>query len=1492
MGSKIRKVVLLLLTLFVFEGCCATKTTTVTISTSLPTRTVTHSRSVTKSFSAHSLTETVSLSVPTHTSTLTSSLSETASGTITLSIPTVSNSLTYSETVSLSLPTDSSTESMSSSISPTVSESLSVSISQSESLTVSLSLPTISGSDSNTFTGSATVSATVSLSIPTKSISLTISLSLPTATRTFSLSLPTATETGTATFSITETASLSLTDSISLSETFSLSKTFSESLTDTFSVSGTETLSVSETLSQTIESADNYTGQILPSSNFKEGQEIRFAIQMLLGSHVQQAYFNYSDQSGFEFRLYESVDGNVDCANYSLYSDKVIYEGNGFGISHAEYQRGNVTFVDAAFVTVTAPHHSRLFIVCHRLTRVAADGINKNFPNDGKWILFSDDVGQYLFRSNPSELNYMFPEWPPGRNQFVVMRLSNNENWNFSIPVNCSLESQNNFERDVNYSWPCLSADVLKIVPKGFSCTTEPFIDRSPHPYFGSYFVDPTSGAFHRDAVLGLFEGVPAGGAGILSSPHHNPLVSQSEDFFIPSDGDIPSNDKYEQQEHRYRRVSYVKSGFVYIQIPSQLGEFEICFSSLIERIRIMSEKVPILNYKYKHDIPMWRKLYPCKDNNCKSGATLKRDMSFTVIEEKLSWYGLDFTPLTWGSIRVTVTDQNSVNPVMKHPKQQLLLDRSPVITSHSDNFFTTGGDWIRLVPGKRFLHKELGMLKKPNPPIGTGTFSSRGCWFDNIIDSDRSEDGVYSSTSSQDLIDNPFVSTTDRLDDEQSVTDTYAILRIPQQSETWFVCYRPSQWSAWHLLPFTDITKLPEMWLPHKQYPFRLIDQPTPLIPGLYESIFTLDYMNVSVSWSTNDTRQGMWGPLKVSQNEQQQLQNGFLSAKKNTAVRDVWQWLGHRLVGIRGSAIRITKLGIPCSCNANETHNSHLWTEYSDAGTDECHWESLQTHEEACQGGDSESNLNSDINFFMTNPEVGEYQICFRRGAGNWKRIGPSVLQTTSRPQFNAVAQLAYGQESAVVITSVPDIAVGHGGDYAKITYMDNSPCDLRPSTWKTERYNHDTVLSLLCSNSPTVRTLPCIDLYYKKDSDGRNVGADGRHRPLRDKNPYLSGIHDNIVAYFPINMSLPKPNERIYPKICVKSSLTTHWFSNQLSDVDFGIANYTISPPPRNQTKLVAGTMQTFVVVVDTYLYVYPVQIKLVRDGGPEEANFCFNEPHGADDSPFSLSQSTIINFDNEEEFNTNPDKFILEKKKMRLSFSLEIPTREGRYWMCIISNTTNSWKRLSYNVVDHGIRWHVKDNETPVNHGVSSIWLNRCSGYGCLLDEVIDTNPHGDSAKLVYWNSSCEEGIHIGLEGGGRIGNTDLGPSDGPQKTASFVVIFPETPQDLPMTYKVCLKTKVKNSTLHSSAVWISVPQDSGIPDMRKGLVGLETEPAVILSFFIHPKLSPLDQSIQQVTSSVFPTGMSFFDFLFLFLFLLLKSYEKKKKKKKKQLLPVH
>ena len=1176
-------------------------------------------------------------------------------------------------------------------------------------------------------------------------------------------------------------------------------------------------------------------------SAFYAGQDVRIGVTDVLGDTVK-AFFNYTDQAGYDIRVYEYVAAfGTFCENYNLNATDpsyklvhVIDSQIGFGLSVADYMV-NRTYVPTAFSTFTAPHHSVQFIICYRRSKTRSDLTARNyFPRDGEWELFRTKTQDNVFRSRPTETFYSLPETPTP-NQFVVVKLFS-FGFNFTTPVNCSSDTTKMqvFGTNGTYAqWECLKGDAIKIVPRGKPCTYETKYEKMGHPYLGTYYVKD-SGELHHEAALGLFEGAEDGGVGILSSSMANPFThgTAASDATMPRIATDPSI-----------APSAASTASVYLKMPKKIGQYEVCFSSMEQRAVLKKGRTSLGPVsQYPHDVPLWKKLYPCDElatDGCRFGSSASDVPYFEVYPEDITWSTLDVTPHTWGTIRVQAPSK--------------VLNRHPMSAMESDYLTTVGGDWIRIVEDFNFATDRPALDLQGVVGVQVGSFSPVGCWppYHDFL-ATRLEQGAFAPFSSTDLGDSPY--NVDGLSDLKGAEDTYFTLRMPQFDSKYYVCYKKEGWTAWRMLAYTEDNDIPTMW--QRLYPFYpyALASPAPLVPGQYvedkylngKLILTTPsniYNNISLEWTMNDTRSGMWGPLHI----EERYQRIKFSAKKSTALRHTWEWqqyntAGRKLSELRGTSLRIIPQGFPCDHNSNATDQGR-WAHYDNGGEEECHWRDITPTNQYCFGSHSDSESLNRITFYIQLPVQGDYDVCVRIGALNWYLVKPPPrqffnlehlytpnLQVVPPTPFWVKGVVETETDTVLLISGYDAFATGHGGDFARLVY-NREPCDLTPETWLRQRGEMDTVLSLQCDDALIAAKTPCTDPRGDFDVFRLQKNPTNKIVPfqvkMREKDMFRDDIHSRIIAYVtPKEHNITYHPVKIEARLCVKSALTPNWFWQDVLTVP----HTPLLVVPATSTELLAGVLESFEVFFPTGTLAFPFHAKLVPHDVASANSHCQNIAAGIDESPYFLSQT----------FGAHAIKG-QQAGQEGLSFTIDTPLREGEYWLCISMNVSTVWHRSLYTVRDNGMRWYVATNENPVNQGSSSIFLQRCRGQNCRSTDTFDTNAGADRAKLVQWDLPCATYEHVGLEGGGLDGHTDLGPSNGPQKFASFDMTFPPVPEDSKARYKVCVYTAM--AAKGGAKVWMSLKEDTNAVG-QQFIHGMHTEPAIFGEFGVDPRLAPL------------------------------------------------
>ena len=498
---------------------------------------------------------------------------------------------------------------------PTGSNSYSATVSL-PSATRSISLPTVTVTRSYTFSRSLTLpSGSLSSTLPTLTktftSSLTSSMSLPTLTVSFSL----PTDSRSVTYSLSRSYSLSHSETVSLSLP-TITSTKSHSLSTTLSATKTVTISLSQTsLTETFTfsklTITNYTSWIRPD-NFIEGQEVRVRVQSLF-NELYVSRFNSSSPMSAQIEIYRHLSSlEVDCNVYHKRGTELLHRSTHYGL---DTEVRSVEYAESAFFTFTAPSWNHRFIIClqHHL-----NDDWKYLGDEDDWVLLNPQ--QRILQSRRSETYFYTPH--PTVRQYAVMQLESFEyDWNFTYAGSHTCGHHSDI-----YHHGCTKADNIKIVKHGEPCTSErTFIDSLP--YYGSYHLNNGTGVWNVEAIPGLFENTSPGGAGVFGTKLSNPIMRpwSSQGVYLNT------------------------SVFVYIKLPEESGYYDICFSSISQRLHWSDQNSSIPS------APMWRKLKRCL--NIDSCATSTEDYLF-VRDEILAWNATDVSAGSWGNL--SISDENN----------------------------------------------------------------------------------------------------------------------------------------------------------------------------------------------------------------------------------------------------------------------------------------------------------------------------------------------------------------------------------------------------------------------------------------------------------------------------------------------------------------------------------------------------------------------------------------------------------------------------------------------------------------------------------------------------------------------------------------------------------------------------------------------------------------------------------------------------------------
>lgn len=335
----------------------------------------------------------------------------------------------------------------------------------------------------------------------------------------------------------------------------------------------------------------------------------------------------------------------------------------------------------------------------------------------------------------------------------------------------------------------------------------------------------------------------------------------------------------------------------------------------------------------------------------------------------------------------------------------------------------------------------------------------------------------------------------------------------------------------------------------------------------------------------------------------------------------------------------------------------------------------------------------------------------------------------------------------------------------------------------------------------------------------------------------------------------------------KVCYKQMGTANWviFNDtwevqpnpglvaSLSLLDAG--QWTNTRDLKDGVDLIGGELQRFTlrfpkpVATSSNISVRPSGIsalyaKLVKITGDE--NGCLN-PAGSTEAAVFGSQTTTFQVAEGDDLSA-------------IEFYIITPHEPGQYDLCIQTRMTAedsmSWwrgKRVDgssqrVTVHDNGVRYYVTPGNQPTNQAQTIVSFIRCTApmppngaqavqpqdapKACDFlsnQDVFNTNPGADSAKIVAVNHPCSDGdgrragwgssAHVGIGdvvSPAQDSTDDLGPGDGQVDVAELTVTLPAVTADDPTTYKVCVFSSFSDFAGGSRKTWVEVSQAINVP----------------------------------------------------------------------------
>ena len=463
-------------------------------------------------------------------------------------------------------------------------------------------------------------------------------------------------------------------------------------------------------------------------------------------------------------------------------------------------------------------------------------------------------------------------------------------------------------------------------------------------------------------------------------------------------------------------------------------------------------------------------------------------------------------------------------------------------------------------------------------------------------------------------------------------------------------------------------------------------------------------------------------------------------------------------------------------------------------------------------------------------------------------------------------------------------------------------NKNCDINPYNWNMGKLA-DAHLSLIC-NVTGAGSIAQSGLYY----DSASVRACALAGPTQtmcqnatcnSTEPHLAelaaktpdiyddivphdhtytGGHATVAAVVVMPPHITTSNGPNFYKVCYKQAGMDNWaVFNETWEVKPAPAMKV--SPARISEVLLGGELKRFRVQLTTGTLAvtdnngtitadFSLYAKLVPFSTMEQNRYCQNQAGSSEGEIYSAATS---------KFN-----LLTDGANNTVDFYLTVPHTPGNYSLCVqlrqSSEDWMSWWRpgsadanaYDYKVIDNGVRWYVTPGNQPTNQGLSKVQFLRCAptvNHTCspaASQDVFDTNPGKDAAKIVAVGSACHDGstnltqwgtsVHVWTEPGATasaLGMTDLGPADGPSDVAELRTVLPAATNDARTQYKVCIRTVFLQGGLGGTALkarWVEVQEAQGLSGQHlvqaaTGRAGFRTEMGLVKSWTLNAALRP-------------------------------------------------
>eukprot|EP00659_Diplonema_papillatum_P001055 gene1055-1627_t len=1234
------------------------------------------------------------------------------------------------------------------------------------------------------------------------------------------------------------TASLSLSVSVTV-PTATATFTFSHTTSETASLSSTLSESSTFTATQTVNAISNYTAHAEPS-DFVEGQDVRIRVSAYLRGDEKRALGNGSSArslSAFAHR----ADFEHDCL---LYAERAgpLFVTTDWGVGDADRTAADA-WLHAVYFTVTAPHAAVEFVLCFREDPDEAWDVG----GLGLWELLRVSSGggeMAVLRSRESRVWYHLPD--ASARQYAVVRLVSGEvGWNFTHAASAACGAS------VQSLAGCGLGDALKLVPAGRPCTSERR-QRSPLPYYGSQHL-ASDGGWLAAAADTLVEGSTPGGVGLFGTRLGNPLVDQWTDPGVYSPSEPP--------------VVYVK---LPEYLPGSSNMYDVCFSSRMQRAAVSGESNRTIQ-----SVPFWRKLRPCvSDAPGECAASSGAGTAFEVKAEAVHWSLFDLTPETWGTLSVHDADAQ--------------LDTRPANASWAGYWGDApGGDYFRLVPAEH-LRESAGVSAAGE---AVGSLPRAGCWWRGLDGQlgdgghgGLAEGGVPYPAGSRDLHGDPAAAgrAGDGSDDREGVDLAFSSLWIPRAGTAWYVCYRRSCGSptatcpgnsGLRVLPFREARGKWEHRRYHagSGYAIEQAGAAGVLVPSEHYELPTgagePAYPPPRLRWAMNDTRLHTHGPLLVETGNGTGESGGVMDARpwnfaREYAAADADEGVeGDVVEDTTGSALRLVPVGSPCDWLGYAEESPPSFLENTDGGLAECDDGSDYADAPQCVGSASDSTDLFSVAYYFGFARPGEYRVCHRDRAWNWREVPfagssavglPSIVAALRgngyflRVDEDALESVTVTHEEtrggAEALFLVEDrqgrLAAGarrDGGDVFRLVPAGGA-CDVHPRGWDPALA--DAHLSPYCGNRTHSGLFqpPCVfDAWVR-----------GNLAFARDAAAVTPDYYDDIVPYDAYAsdlkgtaavIRLPRGGTTTY-QLCYRQAWSLSWivFNETLAPGAWPSVRMA-RPSEAGELRarpLLAGAEGSFATTGS-----WP-------PGGLDRfvAKFVAHRPALANNNCLGPGAGTEGARAASRDANASRAEVTAAGG---LAFTLLAPAAPGAYLLCLRSSVAMSWyvprsgsKQYTYEVTDAGIRWWVAALNVPYNDGTVQIHFAATSREATL-------NTADDEVKLVLTTQTCETSESAAIV-------TGLGPRQGFVRAASIQARLPPSEGRVRVQYKVCLRSHF----LGGSSRWAEIQQlspaehtvaTSGVGTVTdaSGLPGFMTHVSPVLTWHVSDDLRLSSQS---------------------------------------------